>query len=342
MRGGGQLAPAIAVYGASGHTGRFVAQELRNRGLPAVLISRRDPRELAKLTGHAESACRQAACDDPDALDRSLDGAAAVINCAGPFMDTAPALIESALRMGIHYVDVTAEQRAALQSFETYREMARHRRIAILPAMAFFGGLADLLASAATEGAREVDEIRIGVALDRWHPTDGTRRTGERNTARRWIVAGGSLAPLPDSPPTSWRFPDPFGEQPVVAVPVSEIVTISRHIRAASVQSFMNIAPLDDLRNASTPPPEAVDSSGRSSQRFVMDVAATCDGGRRRTTATGRDIYAVSAPLAVEACMRIVSDPPSRGGTFAAGEIFDATSFLSALSPAIEWAQCLS
>ncbi len=319
----------IAVYGAGGHTGRFVAQELRRRGQAAIVISRREPSALAKLTGYPEASCRQARCEEPDALDQALRGASAVINCAGPFMDTAPALIESALRLGIHYVDVTAEQRTALEAFETYREAARERKVAILPAVAFFGGLADLLATAATAGARSVEDISIGVALDSWQPTQGTRKTGERNTARRCVISDGRLAPLPDpAPKTDWQFPAPFGEQPVVAVPLSEIITISRHIEARSVMSFMNAAPLSDLRDAKTPPPKPVDSSGRSAQRFMMDVIATCDAGRRRMTATGQDIYAVSAPLAVEACMRVVSDPPRSGGTFAAGEMFEPRSFL--------------
>jgi short subunit dehydrogenase-like uncharacterized protein len=326
----------IAVYGASGHTGRFVARELRERGRRALLISRRDPAVLAELTGYPEDSCRRATCDEPDELDHSLRGASAVINCAGPFMDTAPALVESALRLGVHYVDVTAEQRTALQTFETYRELARDRRIAILPAMAFYGGLADLLASAITAGARTVDDISIAVALDSWHPTEGTRATGRRNTARRWIVSDGRLAALPDSSPKSeWRFPEPFGIQSVVPVPLSEIITISRHIAARGVASFMNVAPLKDLGDAATPPPKAIDSSGRSSQRFVMETVATCDGERRSIAASGQDIYAVSAPLAVEACIRIVSSPPKAGGTFAPGEIFDPAAFLESLRPAI-------
>ena len=310
----------IAVYGASGHTGRFVARELRNRGVPTILVTR-----------------REASCDDPHSLDRALKGSSAVINCAGPFVETAPAVVESALRLGIHYIDVTAEQRTALQTFETYRELARERNVAILPAMAFFGGLADLLATAITKDARAVDDIAIAVALDSWHPTAGTRATGERNTARRWIVSDGKLAPLPDpSPSMKWRFDEPFGEQEMVAVPLSEIIAISRHSGARTIASYMNAPPLRDLRDAATPAPAAIDASGRSAQRFAMEVAATCDGRRRRMTATGQDIYAVTAPLAVEACLRVVSNPPSRGGTFAAGEIFDAANVLAAMRPAIE------
>ena len=93
----------IAVYGATGHTGRFVLQELRRRGLPAVAVARRRPAEWSEAAsmppipagGEAGAEAqatpapvptvtfRQAALDDAAALDRALAGCAVLINCAG-------------------------------------------------------------------------------------------------------------------------------------------------------------------------------------------------------------------------------------------------------------------
>jgi hypothetical protein len=47
----------------------------------------------------------------------------------------------------------------------------------------------------------------------------------------------------------------------------------------------------------------------------------------------GRDIYAVSAPIVVEATHRIVSGLAKKSGVVAAGEAFDAQDFLMSLSP---------
>src|SRR6185437_2291803 len=188
---------------------------------------------------------------------------------------------------GIHYLDVTAEQRSVRQSLATYDEEARERGTVVLPAMAFYGGLADLLAADVTQRLGLVDSIEIGVALDYWHPTEGTRKTGDRNTARRLVIADGRLVPMPRSlPRRDWIFPEPFGVQEVLAVPLSDIVTIHRHVTASSVSSYMNLAPLRDLGDARTPKPTAVDRSGRSSQRFVMDVHATCGTTTHRITAS--------------------------------------------------------
>jgi uncharacterized protein YbjT (DUF2867 family) len=328
----------VAVYGVTGHTGRFVASELRRRGIGVRGIARRPPTESGSPEDGERFSWVRASCDDPEALDRALQGTDAVINCAGPFLETAPDVIEAALRVGAHYFDVSAEQRSVRQSLATYAEEAAARGLVILPAMAFYGGLADLLASQLCAGLTTVEEILIGIALDYWHPTAGTRRTGERNTARRVIVAGGRLSSLPAvQSRTHWLFPHPFGDQPVTAVPLSEVITISRHIAAGRIESFINDAPLHDLMRADTPPPTPVAGNGRSSQSFVMDVVASGDGASRRIAAFGRDIYAVSASLVVEACMRVLSQEPCKGGAFAPAQLFDPAHFLAALGSEIHY-----
>jgi hypothetical protein len=49
--------------------------------------------------------------------------------------------------------------------------------------------------------------------------------------------------------------------------------------------------------------------------------------------ASGRDIYAISAPLVVEAARRVVGGQVKTPGAFSAGEAFDARDFLTSLSP---------
>jgi short subunit dehydrogenase-like uncharacterized protein len=131
-------------------------------------------------------AVRKAAIEEPGSLDRAFEGAAAVINCAGPFLDTAHAVASAALRAGIHYMDVTAEQPSARASFETFEEPARNAGVVVMPAMGFFGGLADLLVTAAIRDWDIVDEVRIAIALDSWHPTRGRRVTGGRTPRGAW------------------------------------------------------------------------------------------------------------------------------------------------------------
>ena len=322
----------VAVFGATGHTGRFVVKELQRRGFAAVAVAR----DSAKLAaGFADSGVetRVATIGDPDSLDSAFAGAASVINCAGPFLDTADAVARAALRARSHYVDVAAEQASALATFETFDAPAREAGLLFLPAMGFYGGLADLLATSAMGDWRSADEISIGIALDSWHPTRGTRLTGKRNTVRRVIVAAGRMAPLPEPAAVmSWDFSPPFGRQEMVELPFSEVVLIVRHLRMVELHTYLNRTPLQDLLDPSTPPPEATDATGRSGQNFLVEVRAQKDGRTRRAMAQGQDIYASTAPLVCEAIQRILDGNAHGSGVQAPGAIFDAPDFLHALA----------
>lgn len=320
----------VAVFGATGHTGRFVAAELAARGVPSILIGRNEDRLAAY---HSGATTRVAKMDDAAAVDAALRGAGAVINCAGPFFDTALPVIDAALRAGVPYLDVTAEQTTVLRIRAERDAAARAAGVAVMPAMAFYGGLGDLLATVACGYWVEPDSIEIAVALDSWHPTAGTRETGRLNTAARLIVRDGRLVPLPDSTLNrDWPFPAPFGAQEVVAVPLTETVLIAHHLAPRNVTTFMNRTPLADLSNPATPSPVAADASGRSAQRFMVDVVVRSASDERRVQAAGRDIYAITAPLVVEATLRLMRGTP-RHGVLSPGEVFDAQDFLDALAP---------
>ena len=322
----------IAVYGASGHTARFVLAELLGRGHMAIAVGRDKSRMAAAvaLLG-ATIETRIASLDAPESLDRALAGADAVINCAGPFLDTAAPLIEAALRVGVHYFDVTAEQASALSTFESFDAPARKRGIYVVPAAGFYGGLGDVLATYAMRGWTQADRIDIAIALDRWWPTPGTRRTGARNTAPRLVLSGGKLQPIQPSVAQPWSFPEPFLTQAVVEVPLTETILLARHLRVGEIRNYLNQAPLRDLSDPATPGPVAVDEQGRSNQRFLIDVIVRNGDQERRITTTGRDIYAITAPIVVEAVERVCIGPHQDSGAFALGQLVDASAFLQAL-----------
>jgi hypothetical protein len=324
----------VTVFGAYGHTGSFVVAELRRRGWTAVLAGRNEGKLAAAAQGHTGAEVRVASVSDPASLECAIAGSSAVINCAGPFLDTAIPIIEAAIRSRVHYLDVAAEQAAVLGVFDRFRADNRTTGVVIAPAMAFYGGLGDLMATAAMGDWDSADEISIAVALDSWRPTRGTRLTGERNPGRRFIFSNNRLERADPPPGRTWAFPEPFGEQQVVPLSLAETITISSHLRTPEIRVFMNRAPLADLRNPDTPPPAPADESGRSSQIFVMDVIATRGRKARRVLACGQDIYAVTAPIVVEATQRVVSGASRTTGVVAAGEAFDPRDFLGSLGSA--------
>ena len=274
---------------------------------------------------------RPAAVDDPAGLDRALKNAAAVINCAGPFAATVDALVEAAARARIPYVDVAAEIEANVSTF------ARRSETPVVPAMAFFGGLGDLLTTAVLGERTAADEVHVAYGLSSWHPTPGTRAAGQvshdRRNGRRLRFTGGALQYHDDKPvQEDWAFPEPLGRRRVIPeFTMADVVTIPSHLAVPSVRTYMTVEAAGDLFDADTPAPVGVDELGRSDQTFVVDVRVRTGGEELRATARGQDIYAISAPLAVGAVRRILAGETRSSGVASAGAMFDAVDFLKAL-----------
>ncbi|WP_339130068.1 saccharopine dehydrogenase NADP-binding domain-containing protein [Streptomyces sp. f51] len=329
----------VTVFGAYGHTGRFVVAELLERGFAPVL-SGRDAEKLKELAVSRPGLdVRPATVGDPASLDHALAGAAAVVNCAGPFATTAAPVIEAALRAGIPYLDVAAEIEANLDTFTHFAERAEAAGTVVVPAMAFYGGLGDLLVTAAMDEWTAADEAHIAYGLSGWHPTAGTRAAGavsrERRGGRRVRFAKRRLEYVQDAPPTlEWPFPEPLGPRSVIGeFSMADVVTVPSHLDIAEVCTYMTSGAAGELAAPDTPAPSAVDAQGRSGQTFVVDVVVRSGGAERRAVARGRDIYAVTAPLVVEALDRVLTGRTGTTGVASAGELFDAPDFLRALSP---------
>ncbi|MEV4878236.1 saccharopine dehydrogenase family protein [Streptomyces cyaneofuscatus] len=333
--GSGRL---VAVFGAYGHTGRFVVAELAARGFVPV-PSGRNAQALRELADEFGLEARVASADDATSLDRALAGTAAVINCAGPFATTTGPVIEAALRAKIPYLDVAAELEANLDTFAHYRERAREAGAVIIPAMAFFGGLGDLLATAAMDNWTQADEAHIAYALSSWHPTAGTRLSGAVSRERRGDVRlryrGGQWERRTDAAPAlQWTFPQPMGVREVIGeFTMADVVTVPQHLSIPDVTTYMTVEAVRDVTAPHTPAPVAADRNGRSDQAFLVDVVVRSGGVERRATASGQDIYAVTAPLVVEALDRALTGRTRTTGVASAGEIFDAPDFLRTLAP---------
>ncbi|WP_030686228.1 trans-acting enoyl reductase family protein [Streptomyces globisporus] len=328
----------VTVFGAYGHTGRFVVAELLERGFVPVLSGRDADRLRTLAASHDGLDVRPATVDDPASLDRALAGAAAVVNCAGPFAVTGAPVIEAALRAGIPYVDVAAEIEANADTFARFADRALAAGTVIVPAMAFYGGLGDLLATTAMGDWTTADEVHVAYGLSSWHPTAGTLAAGkvsrERRGGRHVRHTGGRLEYHDEALPVlEWPFPAPMGTRPVIGeFTMADVVTVPSHLAVPEVRTYMAVDAARDLSAPDASAPAAVDERGRSAQTFLVDVLVRSGGAERRAVATGRDIYAVSAPLVVEAVHRILTGRTRTTGVASAGEMFDAPEFLGALS----------
>jgi hypothetical protein len=140
------------------------------------------------------------------------------------------------------------------------------------------------------------------------------------------------MEPLQSPQARSWNFPEPFGPQDVLEVPLTETVLIARHLPVREVRNFINATPLRDLEDSATPGPVAVDERGRSNQHFLVEVTARNGNEEQRISAAGRDIYAVTAPIVAEVLERVCAVGQSRAGAFALAQLVDARDVLETLA----------
>ncbi len=316
----------IAIYGAYGHTGRYVVSELNRYGYPIILCGR-DVSKLGMMAAHFPgSDFRIATTDNPDSMVNAFGNAEIIINCAGPFEDTAGPIIEYAVKNGKHYLDISAEQSSVLNMFRKYS--SQELGSVVIPAAAFYGGLADLLATHLSKNFETADSIHVYTVLNFWYPTHGTRETGRRNTAERLIFSEGQLIPKTDVDSFNKLFPEPIGEVLMVSLPLTEVVTISRHIKVTNVQAFLSKNSLDDLKNTSNPETPVIEDENALAQSFYLQVELRAGHGKRIIAVKGKDIYAFTAPVILEIVRRMNSNYSNLTGIKTLGEAFDATDFL--------------
>lgn len=92
---------------------------------------------------------------------------------------------------------------------------------------------------------------------------------------------------------------------------MADVVTVPSHLAVPEVRTYVSAKAVADLVDPAPSAPAAVDERGRSAQTFVVDVVVRSGRTNRRVLVAGRDSYATSAPLAVEA--PTASSPAGRG-----------------------------
>ena len=329
----------IAVYGASGYTGKLVVAELRRRGITAVLAGRDLDRLAAVDAPGAER--RLAGTDDHSALVHAFEGCDAVINCAGPFKIAGLAVARAAIAAGCHYVDIAGEQLYLHQVFDDLGPEASAAGVAVVPTLNDDGLPSDLLAALVAERVHPVRELVIGLQLVRGSapPTRGTLRSALVNldtfSSGGLGYADGRWDARVPAYRTALRFLD-SDAVPVVKFPLPAVVTVPRHVSTRRVEG---VTTADIVSGFAAVTPELIESlpvgpsaEHRAEARWIIVVEAVGEDGRQaRGVVQGADMQGITAVIAVEGAHRLVTDT-TKAGVLAPAQAFDSASFLDYLS----------
>jgi short subunit dehydrogenase-like uncharacterized protein len=350
----------VVLYGATGYTGRLVAQELARRGVPRVL-SGRDPVKLARLGEEQSAPVRAVGLEDEHGLRELLAEASVVINCAGPFTLAGDGVSRAAIDTGTHYVDSTGEQPFIAMMFDRHGAAAERAGVALLPALGFDFLPGDLIARIAADDHEPLRELVLAYAIEGFGMTRGTLRSAlEMMKGGDLAYEDGGLRPAPSGVYRAhYDFPEPIGRQAVSRYPSGEAITVPRHTQtrrlvsllttstaaphpvAAALMPYMQPAlglslrtPLRGLlqRAVGSLPEGPSESARRAAEWTIVADAHGEDGSRGRAVVRGRDVYGITATILVHAA-ELLRDPSfDRAGTLAPAEAFEPSDFLDHLS----------
>jgi hypothetical protein len=233
----------VAIYGATGWTGRLVAAALSARRIDVVLIGRRAD-ALARLAQHIPGATWIAASDGPS-LARALEDTQVVVNCAGPSEDGGIAVVDAAIAACTDYLDVSGEETFVRRVYGSRDAGAHDAGVVIAPAFAGKGALGDwgaslLVAELGTAFAGSATDISIAYA----HTSLGFLRPSRGSAL---AAASQQFLRLRDrrrAPPMrEFDFPRPFGHGRAIRVPGTEDVSIATHQPVAETATYIAIDP---------------------------------------------------------------------------------------------------
>jgi short subunit dehydrogenase-like uncharacterized protein len=350
----------IAVYGATGYTGRLVAAELAHAGAEFVIAGRNaDKLEALRQELGLEAAPRTARIDDPASLRQLLADCAVVVNCAGPFVLHGEPVLRAAVETSTHYLDTTGEQPWMKLAFERYGPGASDARIAVIPAMGFDYVPGDMIAALTAEGMGEVDEVTLAYAWFDFEPTRGTAMTTLEILSGQ-AVEWRKLQWLPAEKPLTgagFDFPEPIGHQRMLRYPAGEQITVPRHVPTRRVRTLLTastfaphprLAALMQLlarptglalrtplkravRAAISRLPEGPSEEDRAACRYTIVCEVSRGKDVRRGVLHGRDTYGITAALIARGALAASRTGFTARGALAPSQAFDPKDFLSDL-----------
>lgn len=345
--------PAIVLIGATGYTGRLIADELA-RGSDPFVLAARDSDRLKQMAAGIEGGTPQVVdVTDRDSLLRLIRPGDAVINTAGPFTELGEPVVAACVELGAHYLDTTGEQPFMRAMHHRYDNAARNAGVAIVNAMAFEYALGDCaLAVAAEEFDGELSAIDVVYAWGGTASSRGTRRTVLRMLGRKgWVREDG--APAKSLPGGEHRTVRLASGKVLHAVGfgAGEVVTAPRYLSVPTVRGWLVmgartarivpllapalpllvplVRPLIEPWVLRTPDPTP---EQREASAFTIRVELEGLAGERAAVEVqGRDPYGLTAVIAVEGARRAMAGAGA-AGVLAPSQLVEPAGFLADLS----------
>jgi short subunit dehydrogenase-like uncharacterized protein len=193
----------IALFGATGFTGRLVAEYLASHAPTGTRIglAGRSEEKLAKVRSELPAAAADwplvvADKSDPESVRKLAEGARVVVTTVGPYAQGGLTLVEACARAGTHYADLAGEVLFMRDSIDQYDAVAKESGARIVHASGFDSipfdmGVAVLREKVREDGAGDLEDttsmvvgMRGGFSGGTLHSLLGQLDEGKANPER--------------------------------------------------------------------------------------------------------------------------------------------------------------
>lgn len=209
------------LYGANGYTGELIARAAVARGMRPVLAGRSKDK-VERLA--AELGCQSAvfSLDDHTALVSALNGAIAVLHCAGPFSRTARSMMQGCLATHVHYLDITGE----IDVFElahSVDDKAHRSGVVLCPGVGFDVVPTDSVAAKLKQTLPDATHLALGFEGGAGM-SKGTAKTAVESLGSGRVRRDGRIVEVPFATQTR-RIDFGAGERLAVGIPWGDVST---------------------------------------------------------------------------------------------------------------------
>ncbi|MFN2099980.1 DUF5938 domain-containing protein [Altererythrobacter sp. MF3-039] len=353
----------VVIYGASGYTGRLVAEYLREYNVPFIAAGRGKERieeAMAKVPGIETAKYEIATADmEVEALTNLFRGAKVVCNVTGPFVDYGDIVTEAALNAGAHYIDTTGEQPWVKRCADHWDAKFKEAGLVCAPSTAYMYATSEIAAQYALEtpGIDTLDVLVLFKGIPTYASTQSFYSVLQHEAL---YLELGDLKPW--TPGTSFEVPIPSEVMTALALPwggMSHPIWFQRDHRVSSVRAIggnhsrelmqfvlsateefeKDIKPLPadeqkrilsekaDAMQGGMPPRE-----NRREHRTIDIVRGRGSIARSDVTIHGTCAYLQTGLLQAAAAFHLVNAPPFKTGFASPCEAFGHRELYGALS----------
>ena len=232
------------IYGANGYTGRLITSEAAKRKLK-LLLGGRNGGELRTLSDQTGFPARILSLDTPpQTIAQHLSDVDGVLNCAGPFSETAMPLAKACLIAGIHYLDITGEL-SVFEELFTLNKKARKKKVVICPGCGFDVVPTDCVAATLKENLPDAQNLTLAFKTG-GSISPGTAKTGVEIFRKGGKVRReGELENVPLGTKTR-KISFQGSEVDVSCFPLADLATAYRTTHITNIETYI---PLSEEKN---------------------------------------------------------------------------------------------